>query len=348
MATIRDVATLAGVSTATVSHVLNDSRPVSSTLRDRVHLAMKQLGYQPDVVARSLRRRETLTLGLFVPSLEIPLYAWVANSVEAAAHAAGYNIILCCAGWSLSRELAALEELMARRVDGMVCISAAIRAEHLRPMQRRGIPIVWLERMMPGGTIDSVFVNNFQGAYDATRHLIELGHRRIGCIMGMADSQLSNERLIGYQAALSDADLPFDPALLQRGDYTPSSGIAGVNALLELPNPPTAIFAFNDLMAMGALQALHRKGLRVPDDVAVIGFDGVPLTQYITPALSTIEQPIPTISKQVVSLLLDRINGGAPREARTIIAEPTLVVRASTQGYDPEPHCCDALESHLT
>ncbi len=132
MATIRDVATLAGVSTATVSHVLNDSRPVSDVLRDRVQIAMKQLSYQPDVVARSLRRRETLTIGLFVPSLEIPFYAWMADSVEAAAHAAGYSIILCSAGWSLSRELAAIEELIARRVDGMVCISIAARAEHIR------------------------------------------------------------------------------------------------------------------------------------------------------------------------------------------------------------------------
>jgi LacI family transcriptional regulator len=299
-----------------------------------VLVAMKQLSYQPDVVARSLRRRETLTIGLFVPSLEIPFYAWMADSVEAAAHAAGYNIILCSAGWSLARELAAIEELVARRVDGMVCISIAARAEHIRPVLRRGTPVVWLERTMPGIELDAVFVNNFKGAYDATRHLIELRHRRIGCIMGMIDSQLSDERLAGYQQALVDGGLPFDAGLLQRGDYMPPSGRVGAQALLEQPDPPTAIFAFNDLMAMGALQALHRLGRRVPDDVAVIGFDGVPLAEHTSPPLSTIEQPIPQMGKRAIKLLLDRINGDAPRQGRTLVAEPRLIVRPSTVGYD--------------
>jgi LacI family transcriptional regulator len=334
VATIRDVATLAGVSTATVSHVLNDTRPVSELLRDRVQVAMKELSYQPDAVARSLRCRETLTIGLFVPSLDIPFYAWVAESVEAAAHAAGYNIILCSAGWSLERELAAIEELMARRVDGMVCISISARAEHIWPVLRRGTPVVWLERVVPGIELDAVFVNNFKGAYDATHHLIELGHRQIGCIMGMIDSQLSDERVAGYRQALVDGGLPFDPGLLQRGDYMPPSGRAGAQALLARPDPPTAIFAFNDLMAMGALQTIHRLGLRVPDDVAVIGFDGVALAEHTSPPLSTIEQPIPEMGKRVVALLLDRINGDAPRQGRTVIVEPRLITRASTVGYD--------------
>jgi LacI family transcriptional regulator len=316
-----------------VSHVLNDSRPVSDALRNRVQVAMKQLSYQPDVVARSLRRRETLTIGLCVPSLEIPFYAWMTDSVEAAAHAAGYNIILCSAGWSLSRELAAIDELVARRVDGMVCISIAARPEHIRPVLRRGTPVVWLERMMPGIELDAVFVNNFKGAYDATRHLIELGHRRIGCIMGMVDSQLSDERVAGHRQALADVGLPFEADLLQRGDYMPPSGRAGAEALLARSDPPTAIFAFNDLMAMGALQAINRLGRRIPDDVAVIGFDGVPLTEHTSPPLSTIEQPIPMISKQVIALLLDRINGDAPWQGRTVITEPKLIARASTLGY---------------
>jgi LacI family transcriptional regulator, galactose operon repressor len=334
VATIRDVATLARVSTATVSHVLNETRPVSEVLRDRVQIAMKQLSYQPDAVARSLRCRETLTLGLFVPSLEIPFYAWIADSIEAAAHTAGYNIILCSAGWSLARELAAIDELMARRVDGMVCISIAARAEHVWPVLRRGTPVVWLERTMPGIELDAVFVDNFKGAYDATRHLIELGHKQIGCIMGLVDSQLSDERVVGYRQALADGGLPFEPGLLQRGDYMPPSGYAGAEALLARPNRPTAIFAFNDLMAMGALQAIHRLGLRVPDDIAVIGFDGVPLAEHTSPPLSTIEQPVPAMSENVIKLLLDRINDDAPKQGRTVVVEPRLIVRASTVGYD--------------
>ncbi|HEX5689740.1 MAG TPA: LacI family DNA-binding transcriptional regulator, partial [Roseiflexaceae bacterium] len=205
---------------------------------------MKQLGYHPDAVARSLRRRQTLTIGLFVPSLEIPFYAWLAGSIESAAHASGYNVILCTSGWSLQRELSAIDELLARRVDGMVCISLEVRAEHIRPVLKRGTPVVWFERTVPGIDLDAVFVNNAKGAYDATRHLIELGHRRIGCITGLVNSQLSGERVLGYRQALADAGLGFDERLIQRGDYMPPSGQQGTEALLELADPPTAIFAF--------------------------------------------------------------------------------------------------------
>jgi LacI family transcriptional regulator len=293
---------------------------------------MKQLGYQPDAVARSLRRRQTLTIGLFVPSLEIPFYAWLAGSIESAAHASGYNVILCTSGWSLRRELSAIDELLARRVDGMVCISLEVRAEHIRPVLKRGTPVVWFERTVPGIDLDAVFVNNAKGAYDATRHLIELGHRRIGCITGLVNSQLSDERVVGYKRALGDAGIAFDQRLMRRGDYMPPSGKQGTESLLELSDPPTAIFAFNDMMAVGALQALNRLGRRIPDDVAVIGFDGVALTEHTCPPLSTIEQPIPDMAAGAIRQLLERINGDSPPQGRIVVADPKLIVRASTVG----------------
>jgi LacI family transcriptional regulator len=298
-------------------------------------VAARQLSYQPDAVARSLRCRETLTIGLFVPSLEIPFYAWLAGSIESAAHAAGYNVILCTSGWSLQRELSAIDELLARRVDGMVCISLELRAEHIRPVLKRSTPVVWFERTVPGIDLDAVFVNNAKGAYDATRHLIELGHRRIGCITGLVNSQLSDERVAGYRMALADAGIAFDELLLQRGDYMPPSGQLGAEALLAQPDPPTAIFAFNDLMAMGALQAINRLGRRIPDDVAVIGFDGVALAEHTCPPLSTIEQPIPEMAASAIQRLLDRINGKAPPHGRVVITDPRLITRASTIGYSP-------------
>jgi LacI family transcriptional regulator len=295
---------------------------------------MKQLGYQPDAVARSLRRRQTLTIGLFVPSLEIPFYAWLAGSIESAAHASGYNVILCTSGWSLQRELSAIDELLARRVDGMVCISLEVRAEHIRPVLKRGTPVVWFERTVPGIDLDAVFVNNAKGAYEATRHLLKLGHRRIGCITGLVNSQLSDERVVGYRQALAGAGIGFDEGLIQRGDYMPPSGRQGTEALLELADPPTAIFAFNDLMAIGALQTLNRLGRRVPDDVAVIGFDGVALAEHTCPPLSTIEQPIPDMAASAIRQLLGRINGESPPHGRVVVMDPKLIVRASTVGYN--------------
>jgi LacI family transcriptional regulator len=330
---MRAVADLAGVSTATVSHVINETRAVSAPLTARVLDAMEHLDYRPDVVARSLRRRETLTIGLLVPSVEIPFFAHVAAQVEAAANDAGYSVIFCNSNWSLEREARYLRDLVARRVDGLVCITLAMTIDHLAPVLRRQTPVVVFERMMPGNELDAVEIDNFRAAHDATDHLIGLGHRRIGCITGLPNSILNEDRTRGYAAALADRGLPFDPALILSGDYRPSSGVAQGRALLDLPEPPTAIFAFNDLMAMGVMQAAHERGLHVPDDLAVIGFDGLPLTAYTSPPLTTVEQPVAAMCAAAIAMLLDRIKGDPPSQARVETFPARLVARASTVGY---------------
>jgi LacI family transcriptional regulator len=335
VATIRKVADLAGVSTATVSHVINDTRAVSGALTTRVLNAMEQLDYQPDIIARSLRRRETLTVGLIVPSIEIPFFARVAAGIEAAANDVGYSVILCNTGWSLSREVHYLNNLLARRVDGLLCISLAMSAEHIAPVLRRRTPVVIFERTMPGVEVDAVEIDNVQGAFDATAHLLDLGHRRVGCITGLPNSNLNEERIHGYRQALTERGIPFDPSLLRMGDYTAAAGVRESLALLRLPQPPSAIFAFNDLMAMGVIQAVQERGLRIPADVAVIGFDGLAITEHCYPPLSTIEQPVAEMSAAAIALLLDRIKGGAaPARVQTFVAK--LVTRTSTVGGAPE------------
>ncbi len=335
MATIRKVADLAGVSTATVSHVINDTRAVSAPLTARVLNAMEQLDYQPDIIARSLRRRETLTLGLIVPSIEIPFFARVAASIEAAANDVGYSVILCNTGWSLSREVHYLNNLLARRVDGLLCISLAMSAEHIAPVLRRRTPVVIFERTMPGVEVDAVEIDNVLGAYDATAHLLNLGHRRVGCITGLPNSKLNEERIHGYRRALAERGIPFDPTLLRTGDYTAAAGVRESLELLRLPEPPSAIFAFNDLMAMGAMQAVQERGLRIPADVAVIGFDGLAITEHCSPPLSTVKQPVAEMSVAAIAMLLDRIKGGAsPARVQTFVAK--LVTRTSTVGGAPE------------
>lgn len=330
---MRKVADLAGVSTATVSHVINDTRSVSAPLIARVLDAMEQLDYHPDVVARSLRRRETLTLGLLVPSIEIPFFAQVAASIESAANEQGYSVILCNSGWSLSREIHYLRNLLARRVDGLVCITLGLTAEHLAPVLRREIPVVVFERMVPGIEVDAVEIDNFQGAYDATAHLVSLGHHRIGCITGLANSNLNEDRVRGYRQALEAGDIPFAPELVYAGDYSAGTGVQHASSLLALADPPSAIFAFNDLMAMGAMQAVQEHGLRIPHDVAVIGFDGLALTEHTSPPLSTVAQPVRAMSETAITLLLDRIKEGASTGARVQTFAATLVARASTVGY---------------
>ena len=334
MATIRTVADLAGVSTATVSHVINETRVVSAPLTARVLDAVEQLHYHPDVVARSLRRRETLTLGLLVPSVEIPFFAVVAREVEAAANDLGYSVILCNSGWSLDRERQYIHNLLARRVDGLLCISMDMTAEHIAPLLRRNTPVVLFdEGTMPGIELDAVEIDNFQGAYDATVHLLDLGHRRIGCVAGIGSSPLNDARIYGYQQALDQAGIAFDHGVLYEGDYTADSGLVHGRALLDSPAPPTAVFAFNDLMAMGVMQAAHERNLHIPTDLAVIGFDGLPLTAFTSPPLSTVEQPVAAMSAAAIAMLLDRIRGAAPSEPRVKTFPATLVARASTVGY---------------
>lgn len=332
MTTMRNVADHARVSTATVSHVINGTRYVSPELTERVLAAMQELNYQPDAVARSLRRRETLTVGLIIPNTEIPFFAAVAHSIEEAAFHAGYNVILCNSGWNLRRELCYLRDLLARRVDGLVCISLEMTASQIAPMVEAGTPVVMFERRMPGIGLDAVGINNAEGARAAMTHLLELGHRRIGCIRGLGTSSLSGVRLEAYRQLLAEWRIECDPDLVRAGDYQPLSGRVATQELMDLDDPPTAIFALNDMMAIGALQVLHERNLRVPEDVAVVGFDGIPLTQYTSPALTTVAQPVTEMGRAAIELLLARIRGDGPREAQFVVVEPELVVRASTVG----------------
>lgn len=334
MASIRDVANLADVSTATVSHVLNGTRYVSPQLTERVQTAMVELDYQPDAVAQSLRRRKTFTLGLLVPSVEIPFFAAVAYHVERAAAEEGYNIILCNSNWEMSTEQAHLRDLLARRVDGLICISAAMGADEIGPVIEGGTPVVMLERRMPGIGLDAVGIDNHAGAYQATRYLLDLGHRRIGAIRGMSFSTVSDDRVYGYRCALEDAGVPFDECLVFNGDFEPQTGDKAAEHFLSLPQPPTAIFAFNDLMAIGVLHRLSRAGLHVPQDVAVVGFDDIPLSRYTSPGLTTVRQPLKEMGRRVVTLLLQRIAGEGPEKAQYVNFEPELIVRGSTVTAD--------------
>jgi LacI family transcriptional regulator len=332
MASIRDVAQLAEVSTATVSHVLNGTRYVSPKLTERVETAMAELNYQPDAVAQSLRRRRTLTLGLLVPSVEIPFFASVAYSIERSATAQGYNIILCNSNWHMPTEEDHLRDLLARRVDGLICISASMTAAEIGPVIEGGTPVVMFERQMPDIGLDAVGIDNNLGAYEATKHLLHLGHRRIAAIRGMPISTVSDERVRGYRRALEEAGVAFDEALVYAGDFQPQTGYEATERFLALAQRPTAIFAFNDLMAMGVMHRLTQAQLHVPQDVAVVGFDDTPLSQYMSPSLTTVRQPLMEMGQRAVELLLQRIADEGPERAQYVRFEPELIVRASTVG----------------
>jgi LacI family transcriptional regulator len=339
VATIYDVAKAAGVSIATVSHVLNDTRFVTDETRSKVLTAIQQLNYRPNSLARAMVRQETRTLGLIVPDNANPFFAELARGIEDHGYAAGYSVLLCNSDRNAAKELAYLEMLISKRVDGVIYMTSDNAKERLRPLQQQEIPVVTFDRQYDD--TDTILLDNFQGGYDATKHLTDLGHSRIACISGPDFGTRSNDRVMGYQAALTDAGLQSDPALIMTSDWTFQSGHSQAQVLLDMPDRPTAIFACNDTLAIGVIAAVLERGLAVPNDVSVVGYDNITLSGFSVPPLTTMATPILSIGQRLCQLLFDRINGQLPPLPQVFSVGSRLLLRASTapvrvtQGGEP-------------
>jgi LacI family transcriptional regulator len=330
MANIYDVARQAGVSTTTVSHVLNGTRHVNEDTKARVLAVVEQLNFQPSSVARAMVRQETKTIALIVPDNLHPFFSELAYSVEAYAFAAGYNIMLCQSERNPQKERAYLDMLVSKRVDGVLHMTTDYQDPQLEPLLANGIPVATFDRDYSDTDrrIDCVRIENERGAYIATQHLLALGHRRLACIW--VPSGRSYGRLTGFEAALRAEGIVVDPDLLCAGDWSLESGWHAAEQLLRLPEPPTAIFASNDNMAIGAMACIHDCGLRVPQDVSVVGFDNISLARFSAPLLTTFATPINEVGERLCRLLFDRIDGLLPAERQQVIVEGELKVRKST------------------
>ena len=327
---MRDVAERAGVSVATVSHVINQTRPVSDELRRRVLVAMEELGYHPNALARSLRQKRTSTLGLIVPDTNNPYFAEVARGVEQVAFERDFTVILCHSDYNPERELQYVDVLYAKRAAGVIWIPATENCEAAERLTGYGVPLVVLDRRTPEVQCPSVLADNFRGGYAATEHLITLGHRRIGCIARPVGLSHSQDRILGYQSALRDHGLPLDEALIAKGGFRLENGRQAAFYLFDLNPPPTALFAYNDIMAIGALRAAHERGLRVPQDFSIVGFDDIPQAAFTCPALTTVSQPKLDMGRRGAELLFDLIEGKRPPTETDAPLEVRLVVREST------------------
>lgn len=325
---MQDVAERAGVSVSTVSHVINGTRYVSPERTERVRAAMAELHFQPNAVARSLRRKETRTLGMSVPDNTNPFFAMLAHAVEEACYQQGYSLILTNSGGDPARELANINVLLGKQVDGLILAAVGLGSRDLEQVLRAA-PVVVVDRDLPGVEGDALLVDNLGGGRQATQHLIELGHRRIGCITGPSTTTPSAERVTGYCAALAKAGIAVDEALIARGDFQFAGGYAGAQMLLALPEPPTAIFACNDLMAMGTIAAAAAKGLRVPADLSIVGFDNSTIAGYTMPALTTVAQPVADIGRLAAEMVIRRSQMPDAPQQRHILSTQ-LVVRQST------------------
>jgi len=326
---MRDVAERAGVSVTTVSHVINGTRHVSDELRNRVLEAMQALAYQPNALARSLRRNESCTIGMILPDAMNPYFAEIARSIEDTSFSEDYSVIICNSDGNLAKELNYINVLMEKRVDGIIFVAAGMSAEHIRMLQDKRMPVVVVDRDSPGVMVDSVQINNAAGGWLATSHLIELGHTHIACIAGPSDVTPSGERVDGYRRALHEAGLPILAENIVRGDFHAASGYQITKELLARDKRPTAIFACNDLMAIGALSAAKAMGFRVPEDISVVGFDDIYLAAYSNPPLTTVRQPKYEMGQLATKLLLERIQD-PDLPPRTPLLDTELMIRAST------------------
>lgn len=329
MANIREVAEKAGVSVTTVSHVVNQTRFVASETELRVRQAMQDLNYRPNTLARSLRRGETKTIGLILPDSANPFFAESARLLEEAAFNQSYSLILCNSNGDLEKELRYTDVLFNKQVDGIIFMAAGDDTQSLLELVNRKFPVVIVDRILDHMEVDAVITDNHQSGILATRYLIENGHKRIGIIRGPSNVTPSAQRVTGYQQALTEAGISIDPKLEVSGDFHSRSGYTATVQLLKA-KPLTAIFACNDLMAIGALRAIREAGLSVPEDISLIGHDDIEMASYTQPALTTIAQPIELLAETAIQFLLDRIKQpGVP--PRRIILPNQLVVRQSTR-----------------
>ena len=309
MTTIREVAQAAGVSVATVSHVINETRYVSPELQEKVRAVMADLGYTPDGRARSLRLRRTQTMGLVVPDNTNPFFAGLARLVEDEGFEAGYTTILGNSDERPEREERYVEALLSKRVDGLILAATLHHPPGVEALLRRSrLPVVLIDRELDVPGVDVVLTDNRGGGRQAARHLLDLGHRHLACIAGPA-GRPSAERLEGFADELTAAGVALPTATLVEGDFQYAGGRSGMAALLDAGVPFSGVFVANDLMAAGALAELHARGVDVPGDVSVVGFDDSAPAVFTSPALTTVRQPLAEMGRMAISLLERLIEG---------------------------------------
>ena len=329
MATMKQVAEKARVSTTTVSHVINNTRVVSEDARERVLSVIQELRYIPSAVARSLKNDRTHTLGMMIPNNSNPYFAEIIQGIEDASFQLGYNIILCNSYDDPKKQAAYIRVLMEKRIDGLILVSSGSDEELTQLLADEAIPKVLVDREVSGVAADFIEADHEQGGYDATKYLLQLGHRRIACVAGPDTLLTSGGRVDGYRKALAEAGIGFRRDYLIHSDFTSHGGFNAFQQLLALPEKPTAIFASNDLMAIGGICAANEAGVRIPQDLSVIGYDDIALASFSTPPLTTIAQPKHAIGEMTAQILANRI--AHPEQAlRRELLKSTLVVRQST------------------
>ena len=335
MANIRDVAALAQVAPITVSRVLNNPDAVSPDTRARVEAAIAELEYIPNQIARSLRSNRTNTLALVLTDITNPFWTTVARSVEDAASAGGFNVILCNTDENETKQNEYLSVLLRKRVDGFLFVPARSEPDAVQSILRQKVPVVVLDRRVPGAEVDVVRSDSESGAYALTRHLIVLGHRHIAMLSGPLVVSSAQERLDGYKRALVEAGLPVDERWIREGEFTVDSGYALASQLLAESELPTALLGANNFIALGAVRAIREAGLRIPEDISVTCLDDIPDWLVGEPFLTVAAQSPYDLGRKATELLLRQIREPGVHPVEEILLSAELIVRRSTAAPPP-------------
>jgi len=332
---IKDIAKAVGVSHSTVSRALHNSPLVKTETKERIQRLAREMGYSPDARARSLVMGQTRTVGVVVTTIADPFAAEIVQAIEHTAHDHAYTVILCSSSAEPEREIAAVEMLRSKRVDGVIVTSSRVGALYQEHLERLGVPIVLINNHSEdsGRYTYSVSVDNQHGGHLATTHLLQLGHRRVAYVSRPSDYRSNQERFTGYCCALDAAGISFDPDLVVPGTGRAGGGERALSALMELDEPPTAVFCYNDMTAIGLLRAAREAGLYVPQDLAVVGFDDILLASYVCPSLTTIAQPKAEMGRRALKMALALMTTQDPAAEGifNVVARGQLVVRESSR-----------------
>lgn len=338
--TIHDIAAKAGVSLSTVSRVLNGKakkyRISPKTEETILHFA-EELNYRPNKMAQGLRLKKSHTIGLVVPDISNPFFAYVTRVIQTKAYEMGYSLIVCNTNEDLSTEIEQIELMKSKVIDGFIVMPVGTDYRHLETLIRKKHPLVLLDRCFDALQTSSVVVDNYEGAYLATAYLIECGHKKIGIIQGLPDTYTNTERMRGYLDALRENNIEVKSQYIVGKDYRRESGYIETKLLLNLEERPTAIFTTSDLITLGALQAIVEDNYKIPDDISIVSFDDTDFAPFLFSPLTAVRQPKELMGEIAVKMLIDAMNGENATEKQRIILKSQLVKRASVKNFNPVP-----------
>ncbi|EME1841864.1 DNA-binding transcriptional regulator CytR [Cronobacter sakazakii] len=333
-ATMKDVAVRARVSTATVSRALMNPEKVSQATRNRVEQAAIDVGYLPGSLNRNLKRNESRTILVIVPDICDPFFSEIIRGIEVTAAEQGYLVLIGDCAHQNQQEKTFIDLIITKQIDGMLLLGSRLPFDASKEEQRNLPPMVMANEFAPELELPTVHIGNLTAAFNAVNYLHELGHQRIACIAGPEEMPLCHYRLQGYVQALRRSGMTVDPHYIARGDFTYEAGANALEQLLNLPQPPTAIFCHSDVMALGALSMAKRRGFRVPDDLSIIGFDNIALAEFCDPPLTTVAQPRFDIGREAMLLLLSQLNGHTVSSGSRLL-DCELVLRGTTRAPKP-------------